>query len=75
MRKEKKMATDVRTGILEKEEYLKNARIMYSPVILALQNREFHNVDVSKAKFKELISWIYLKKSEGSKPNSPMIII
>lgn len=48
------MATDARTGILEKEEYLNNARIMYSPVILALQNREFHNVDVSKAKFKEL---------------------
>lgn len=48
------MATDARTGILEKEEYLNNARIMYSPVILALQNREFHDVDVSKAKFKEL---------------------
>lgn len=48
------MATDVRTGILEKEEYLNNARIMYSPVILALQNREIHNVDVSKAKFKEI---------------------
>ena len=48
------MATDVRAGILEKEEYLKNARIMYSPVIMALQNREFHNVDVSKAKFKEI---------------------
>lgn len=48
------MATDARTGILEKEEYLNNARIMYSPVILALQNREIHNVDVSKAKFKEI---------------------
>lgn len=48
------MATDVRTGILEKEEYLQNARIMYSPVILALQNKEFHSVDVSKAKFKEI---------------------
>lgn len=47
------MATDLRTGILEKEEYLNNARIMYSPVILALQNKEFHNVDVSKVKFKE----------------------
>lgn len=48
------MATDMRTGILEKEEYLNNARIMYAPVILALQNKEFHNVDVSKAKFKEI---------------------
>lgn len=48
------MATDVRVGILEKEEYLNNARIMYAPVILALQNKEFHNVDVSKAKFKEI---------------------
>ncbi len=48
------MATDARTGILTKEEYLSNARIMYSPIILALQNREFHNVDVSRAKFKEL---------------------
>ena len=48
------MATDVRTGILTKEEYLDHARIMYSPVILALQNREMHNVDVSKAKFKEI---------------------
>lgn len=48
------MTTDVRTGILEKEEYLKNARIMYQPVILALQNRKIHNVDVSKAKFKEI---------------------
>lgn len=47
------MATDLRTGILEKEEYLNNARIMYSPVILALQNKEFHNVDISKVKFKE----------------------
>lgn len=47
------MATDLRTGILEKEEYLNNARIMYSPVILALQNKEFHNVDVSRVKFKE----------------------
>lgn len=47
------MATDLRTGILEKEEYLNNARIMYTPVILALQNKEFHNVDVSKVKFKE----------------------
>lgn len=44
----------MRTGILEKEEYLNNARIMYAPVILALQNKEFHNVDVSKAKFKEI---------------------
>lgn len=48
------MATDARTGILTKEEYLSGARIMYSPIILALQNREFHNVDVSRAKFKEL---------------------
>lgn len=48
------MATDARVGILEKEEYLNNARIMYAPVILALQNKEFHNVDVSKAKFKEI---------------------
>lgn len=48
------MATDARVGILEKTEYLNNARIMYSPVILALQNKEFHNVDVSKAKFKEI---------------------
>lgn len=48
------MATDARTGILEKEEYLNNARIMYSPVILALQNKEFHNFDVSKVKFKEI---------------------
>lgn len=47
------MATDLRTGILEKEEYLNNARIMYSPIILALQNKEFHNVDISKVKFKE----------------------
>lgn len=47
------MATDLRTGILEKEEYLNNARIMYSPVILALQNKEFHDVDISKVKFKE----------------------
>lgn len=47
------MATDLRVGILEKEEYLNNARIMYAPVILALQNKEFHNVDVSKVKFKE----------------------
>lgn len=48
------MATDVRTGILEKEEYLNNARIMYTPVILALQNREFHNFDYSKVNFKEI---------------------
>jgi hypothetical protein len=27
---------------------------MYSPVILALQNREFHNLDISKVKFKEI---------------------
>lgn len=48
------MTTDARVGILEKTEYLNNARIMYSPIILALQNKEFHNVDVSKAKFKEV---------------------
>lgn len=47
------MATDARVGILDKEEYLSKARIMYSPVILALQNKEFHDVDVSRAKFKE----------------------
>ena len=47
------MATDARVGILEKEEYLSKARIMYTPVILALQNKEFHDVDVSRAKFKE----------------------
>lgn len=48
------MATDLRVGILEKEEYLNNARIMYAPVILALQNKEFHNVDISRAKFREI---------------------
>lgn len=47
------MATDARVGILEKEEYLNNARFMYSPIILALQNKEFHDVDFSRAKFKE----------------------
>jgi len=47
------MATDARVGILEKEEYLNKARFMYAPVILALQNKEFHDVDFSRAKFKE----------------------
>lgn len=48
------MATDVRAGILTKEEYLDNAQVMYSPVILALTNTEFHNFDYSQVKFKEV---------------------
>lgn len=48
------MATDIRTGILEKEEYLAGARIMYTPIILALQNKEFHNFDYGKAKLKSI---------------------
>ena len=48
------MATDIRTGILEKEEYLNKARIMYTPVILALQNKEFHSFDYGKAKLKSI---------------------
>lgn len=48
------MTTDVRYGILEKEEYLSHARIMYTPVILALSNKEMHNFDVSKVKYKEV---------------------
>ena len=48
------MPTDARYGILEKEEYLSGARLMYTPVILALQNREEHEFDVSKVNFKEI---------------------
>lgn len=47
------MTTDNRIGILTKEEYLSKARIMYAPVILALQNKEFHSADYSKVNFKE----------------------
>lgn len=48
------MTTDVRQGILTKEEYLSEARLMYTPVILALQNREAHSVDFSNVKFKDI---------------------
>lgn len=48
------MTTDVRQGILTKEEYLAEARLMYTPVILALQNREAHAVDFSNVKFKDI---------------------
>lgn len=48
------MTTDVRQGILTKEEYLSEARLMYTPVILALQNREAHAVDFSNVKFKDI---------------------
>lgn len=48
------MPTDARYGILEKEEYLNGARLMYTPCILALQNREEHAFDVSKVNFKEI---------------------
>jgi len=44
------MTTDVRQGILTKEEYLAEARLMYTPVILALQNREAHSIDFSNVK-------------------------
>lgn len=48
------MTTDIRQGILTKEEYLSEARLMYTPVILALQNREAHSVDFSNVKFKDI---------------------
>ena len=48
------MATDVRTGILTKEEYLDRAVLMYNPVILALSNRQTHSFDFSNVKFKEI---------------------
>lgn len=48
------MTTDVRAGILTKEEYMENAVFMYTPVILALSKKEFHNLDYSKVEFKSV---------------------
>lgn len=48
------MATDFRLGIKTKGEYLDGARLTYAPVILALSNKEQHDFDFDRVKFREI---------------------
>lgn len=48
------MATDLRTDILTKEEYLQGASLSYSPVILALTKKQAHDVKLDQVKFKSI---------------------
>lgn len=48
------MATDLRTGLLTKEEYMAKANLSYAPVILSLSNKVKHEVSLDMVKFKSL---------------------
>ncbi len=48
------MATDLRTDLLTKEEYLQGADLTYNPVILALTKKQAHDVKLDKVTFKSI---------------------